>query len=170
GDTVGDPFKDTSGPSMNILIKLMSSVSLVIAPHIAVEDVYNAGDFIESAGRLQSTMPAEQPHPDAIVNIQGIGSFSVPVLNAVIEQNEDGSLKRCELLLDREVLEASTGMEIHSKVVFISSVVLASPEDLTRSDMKGYISIYKGKDPVQARVSARYDGAILHEVQIYLAE
>jgi len=32
GDTVGDPFKDTSGPSLNILIKLMTVVSLVFAP------------------------------------------------------------------------------------------------------------------------------------------
>ena len=32
GDTVGDPFKDTSGPSLNILIKLMSVISLVLAP------------------------------------------------------------------------------------------------------------------------------------------
>jgi K(+)-stimulated pyrophosphate-energized sodium pump len=51
GDTVGDPFKDTSGPSMNILIKLMSIVALIIAPHINA-NVHKAAPHAEIAPKV----------------------------------------------------------------------------------------------------------------------
>ena len=54
GDTVGDPFKDTSGPSLNILLKLMSVVALVIAPSIALSETGVAAT--ENAKEIQVEM------------------------------------------------------------------------------------------------------------------
>ncbi len=58
GDTVGDPFKDTSGPSMNILIKLMSVVSLVLAPwFVQVWDI-DVGGISMAQSMLESVRTA----------------------------------------------------------------------------------------------------------------
>ncbi|GAB2531077.1 sodium-translocating pyrophosphatase [Rufibacter soli] len=64
GDTVGDPFKDTSGPSMNILIKLMSIVSLVIAPHISVREVPAQAP----ENRIEGVSSQVEPSPEVITD------------------------------------------------------------------------------------------------------
>jgi len=56
GDTVGDPFKDTSGPSMNILIKLTCLIGLVIAP-ILLQISDSKADVIED--QIEITTPSE---------------------------------------------------------------------------------------------------------------
>ena len=94
GDTVGDPFKDTSGPSLNILIKLMSVVALVIAPSI----VLNADEVSEY------TRDQEQ--------IEVVSKEIKKEIKVDTEKNDDGSAKAVVTTTTTENGEAVTKVEI----------------------------------------------------------
>jgi K(+)-stimulated pyrophosphate-energized sodium pump len=77
GDTVGDPFKDTSGPSMNILIKLMSIVSLVIAPYIAISGTPNIS---ETAPENKATTTMTNSFRYIVKTIDATGNIKIDTL------------------------------------------------------------------------------------------
>ena len=56
GDTVGDPFKDTSGPSLNILLKLMSVVALVIAPLLVSDEDVKSKASVETKPKVEAAI------------------------------------------------------------------------------------------------------------------
>jgi K(+)-stimulated pyrophosphate-energized sodium pump len=74
GDTVGDPFKDTSGPSMNILIKLSSLVGLTIAPLIAVEHVVKHEEPNAVVSPATSSLNENTEKNITITDINGAGT------------------------------------------------------------------------------------------------
>ncbi len=117
GDTVGDPFKDTSGPSLNILLKLMSVVALVIAPSIAI-----------SSDTL--TAYTEQK---AIVEVQ-------KEVHVEMKKNDDGLVKAVVTITTME-----NGTENTRELIFEGSEeeVSAQIESLNKTDNNAKIRIEK---------------------------
>jgi K(+)-stimulated pyrophosphate-energized sodium pump len=118
GDTVGDPFKDTSGPSLNILLKLMSVVALVIAPSIALNLADTASNAVENQTKTTTiTMNVENDAMaeatiayTTIINGEKVTEEKVfkgteAEVKAQVEQFENASVKQngadVEITIDR---------------------------------------------------------------------
>ena len=110
GDTVGDPFKDTSGPSLNILLKLMSVVALVIAPSIALSAdsvaayVEKASEKTEISKEVKVEMNANEDGTyKAIVTTTTTENGEVKTDYQVFEGTEAEVKAQAEALKDVEV-------------------------------------------------------------------
>jgi len=107
GDTVGDPFKDTSGPSMNILIKLTCLIGLVIAPILG-------GHAIENHANKEVTLEVTV---DADANEMATATITTTYVVDGVESTKDeiieGTLEEVE-----KKIEALKGEGIHGKPHF----------------------------------------------------
>lgn len=107
GDTVGDPFKDTSGPSLNILLKLMSVVALVIAPSIAMNSdavASYSNDKIENKATTELVVPGSDDITVTVKSVNEDKSFTVEVSlegdQAAVLETLDGLTTEIDQILE----------------------------------------------------------------------
>ncbi|MFV0541042.1 MAG: sodium-translocating pyrophosphatase [Aestuariibaculum sp.] len=114
GDTVGDPFKDTSGPSLNILLKLMSVVALVIAPSIAINsDVVTAYTSSEDIIRKEikvETNTANDGQTKATVATVMTNNAGILAGSKTIEGSEEVVVTKIETLKEVKTEEKTGSM------------------------------------------------------------
>ncbi len=108
GDTVGDPFKDTSGPSLNILLKLMSVVALVIAPSIALTS--DSGVSANTQEKMEQIMEVHVNDATKTVEVKLTGDGENTKADVEIITTKDG-----ETTSEKKVIEG-TDKEVEAKL------------------------------------------------------
>ena len=134
GDTVGDPFKDTSGPSMNILIKLMSIVSLVIAPTLAqIHHTKGSHQTAMVQKTIEMKVTADKPITKEEINIS--------------ETSADGKddLQKLAYALKADKMDDHGNLSVELK----NGALTINGKKQSEKTLKKYEPLFNGKKDVQ---------------------
>ena len=121
GDTVGDPFKDTSGPSMNILIKLTCLIGLVIAPILGETHVHQYSE-LDAPKVIESTLSTKGTNISSISAVTGSFTFNKEIktiTDFIIKEldckNKSAICEEFNMILEKNAITFKTNQKATEK-------------------------------------------------------